>query len=123
MNHNLFIVIIGNKYSASYLIYTEIMKSLAIKPFVLKSFVYFGEMTPIDKDKWMKTYKVDKYPVLVAFYQGKIVSQSLDLPGKSSAEKFLMQIMFQCMMKNLEGEAEVKLYYKENLNKKFKGKF
>lgn len=123
LNRNLLMVIVGDNSNASYLIYKAMMKNLANQFFIRNSFLYFASMTPLDPRGWKAKEDIEKLPAMLIFFQGKMVAEITNLPGKYMAKHFLFQVGLQAVLRNLEGRAGKLFFSKLNYQEKFEGRF
>lgn len=105
LHRNLLIVIVGHDRNSSFLIYRDAMRKLALTPNINKSFLYFGAVQPLDRLEWLKRNEIKKLPILLVFYQNRLVAKIDKFPGKSRAVDFLEQVAFRCLIYSLEDQS------------------
>lgn len=115
MHRNLLIVLVGHDRNSSFLIYREIMQKMATLPQIKKSFLYFGVVEPLDLRDWMKRRELKRVPLLLVYYQNRLVARIDVLPGKSKAQNFLEQLAFRSMIYSFEDESAGWYYRKMGL--------
>lgn len=109
-NRNLMLLIVGDKYNASYLIYKQALEKLTQQRFVKDSFLYGACYSPLDMKAFKEEFKIARYPMLAVYYKGEIVAEITDLPGKFEADQFILQVAMQAMIINLEGKLGAQMY-------------
>lgn len=109
-NRTLFLLIIGDKHNASYLIYKQALEALTERHFVKNSYLYAACFSPLDMKAFKKEMNIPQYPMLAVYFKGQIVAEITDLPGKFMAEDFILQVAMQALMINLEGNLGAQMY-------------